>query len=279
MRFRCPVGMALLSAAAMAHWGCARGGDGDAWRRSAARLEGFDSLLRVRLGAPPCASPFALLDTLGWALLAPGLADSSFERKVAAVAAVLEAPGGLAPVLQPSDTDLAPSLAFARHRGGCTSLSLAWIVLGRRVGLTLEPVLLPGHMALRDASGRFVEPLRGIERTAAFYDSAFQLGRRPAYADLASHPRGLETALAVHGGLLAWKAGDRAEALDAFRTAALLVPGLPEAEGNLGLLHEALGNEDSARVHLRIAVAGDSLNEAARERWIRLEAKRTALQS
>jgi tetratricopeptide (TPR) repeat protein len=271
--------MALLSAVAMAFGGCARGGDGNSWSRSPARFERFDSLLRLRFGESPDPSPFALLDTLARTLDTLRLADSSFERKVAAVAAVLAGPGGVEAVLRPSDTDLVPSLSFARHRGGCTSLSLAWIVLGRKAGLALEPVLLPGHMALRDTSGRFVEPLRGIERAAIFYDSAFQLARRPAYAKLVPHRRGLEVALAVHGGLLAWKAGDRSEALDAFRAAVVLAPGLPEAEGNLGLLHEALGSSDSARIHLRIAVAGDSLNQAAWERWMRLEQKRVVFGS
>lgn len=190
------------------------------------------------------------------------------------MATALSGPEGVEAVLHPSDSDLVPSLAFERHRGGCTSLALAWIVLGGKVGLSLQPVLLPGHMTLRDASGRFIEPLRGVERSAAFYDSSFQLARRPAYAELAPRPRGLEVAMAIHGGLLAWRAGDKAEALHAFRIATLLAPDLPEAVGNLGLLHEAMGNADSALVHLRIAVIGDSLNQAARERLFRLESQR-----
>lgn len=169
-------------------------------------------------------------------------------------------------VLQPSDTDLVPSLSLERHRGGCTSLGLAWRILGERVGLQLVPVLLPGHLTLRDSSGRFVEPLRGIERSKAFYDSAFLLDRRPFYAGLSPRPRGLEAAMAVQGGLLAWKDGRLAEALGAFRVAVALAPGLPEGEGNLGLVFEAMGETDSARAHLAVAVAGDSLNRSAMRR-------------
>lgn len=232
----------------------------------------MDSLLRSELGREPARLPWReALEPLVQELRAGHRpADTSFSVKVAAVSAVLAGEHGIAPVLEPSDTDLVPSLAFERHRGGCTSLAIAWILLGAEVGLALEPVLLPGHMTLRDASGRFVEPLRGIERSASFYDSAFQLGRRPAYRELIPNPRGIEAAMCVQGGLLAWK-GDRLDvALEAFRTATELAPGLPEAEGNLGLVFESLGQKDSARVHLALAVAGDSLNAAARMRLDRL---------
>lgn len=251
--------------------GCSQSRDRDHWSRSIGKPERMDSLLRAALDQSPIASPFAAMDSLADSLRGIHLQDSSFERKVAAIAAALSGPGGVAPILHPSDTDLVPSLAFERHRGGCTSLALAWQILGASVGLRLEPVLLPGHMTLRDPSGRFIEPLRGIERTAAFYDSAFLLSRRTAYANLAPKPQGLEAALAIQGGLLAWRRDGKDEALDAFRTACSLVPGLPEAEGNLGLLHEAMGNRDSALKHLRIAITGDSLNEAARKRLERLE--------
>ena len=230
----------------------------------------MDSLLRRDLGFPPASVPLrARLDSLGQGCRS--VRDSSFERRVAAIAAILASSEGIAAVLHPSDTDLVPSLALERHRGGCTSLAFAWLVLGERLGLRLEPVLLPGHLTLRDSSGRFVEPLRGgFERTSSFYDSAFQLARRPAYAALRAAPHGLEAAMAVQGGLLAWKAGHLERARDAFRTACLLAPGLPEAEGNLGLVFEALGEPDSARAHLAIAVAGDSLNHAARLRLEKL---------
>lgn len=192
--------------------------------------------------------------------------DTSFDERVRAVAAVLAGRDGIAAVTNPDDTDLVPSLAFQRRRGGCTSLALAWRILGDEVGLHLEPVLLPGHMTLRErSSGRFVDPLRGCERSAPFYDSVFRIARRPAYAGFPIRTHGLEAAMALQGGLIAWKAGREREALDAFRTSTLLAPGLPEAEGNLGLLFESLGERDSARVHLAVAVAGDSLNaEAAR---------------
>lgn len=246
--------------------GCSPSPERDAsWSAASGDVEHLDSLLRGELGFAPAS--FALrsrLDSLGSGL--ERFRDSAFERRVAAVAARLASPGGIAPVLQPSDTDLVPSLALERHRGGCTSLALAWIVLGRKAGLVLEPVLLPGHATLRDSSGRFVEPLRGgLERDSAFYDSAFQLSSRPGYV-LRAAPRGLEAAMAVQGGLLAWKAGRTRRALDAFRTARHLAPGLPEAEGNLGLVFEATGERDSALVHLGVAVAGDPLNHPARAR-------------
>lgn len=232
----------------------------------------MDSLLRIELGREPARLTWReALEPLVLELRSGHVpADTSFSTKVAAVSAVLAGVRGLAPILQPSDTDLVPSLAFERHRGGCTPLAIAWIVLGAEVGLVLEPVLLPGHMTLRDASGRFVEPLRGIERSASFYDSAFQLARRPAYRALAANQRGIEAALFVQGGLLAWRADRLEDALDAFRAATTLAPGLPEAEGNLGLVFESMGTKDSARAHLALAVAGDSLNASAMTRLDRL---------
>lgn len=246
--------------------GCSRSPERDAsWSAASGDVERLDSLLRRELGfAPASFSLGSRLDSLGRGL--ERFRDSAFESRVAAVAERLASPEGIAPVPHPSDTDLVPSLALERHRGGCTSLALAWRVLGARAGLRLDAVLLPGHATLRDSSGRFVEPLRGgLERDSVFYDSAFQLSARPGYV-LRAAPRGLEAAMAVQGGLLAWKAGRSRSALDAFRTASLLAPGLPEAEGNLGLLLESTGERDSALVHLGIAVAGDPLHRAARSR-------------
>lgn len=244
-----------------------RSSESPSWSRGAADPERLDSLLRERLGFPPeSAGIRAALDPLLARLRARPPRDTSFAERVRAIASVLGAPGGIASVTNPDDTDLVPSLAIRRGRGGCVPLAFAWRALGETVGLRLEPVLLPGHVTLRDPAGRFVDPLSWRERSRVFYDSAFRIAGRPAYADFRLRPLGLEAAMAIQGGLLAWKSGRLEEAREAFEVAARSAPGLPEAEGNLGLVLDALGARDSARAHLSRALAGDPLNEAAARR-------------
>lgn len=244
--------------------------------RSVARSEALDvsversdaELRRVLGFGPAPAGWMNEIDSVG-RRLADGLAPTAAEvQKIAAIAKWLNSPAGVRPELVPNDSDLVPSLAWERHRGGCTALVWIWTRLGRAMDLELEPVLLPGHVVLRTGEGRFVETLRGgMERSRAFYDSAFSLAKRPAYRLDAARVPVLEASLLVHLGLLHWKGQDLANAESCFRRASAIVPGMPEAEGNLGLALEAQGDLPGAREHLGIALAGDSLNDKASVRW------------
>jgi regulator of sirC expression with transglutaminase-like and TPR domain len=234
-----------------------------------ASIGGSDADLRRQLGfGPSPAMWMANVDSVGRKMSSLVEGSASEEEKIAAIAAWMNSPRGIVPVDAPDDTDLVPSLAWQRRRGGCTALAWIWIRLGKALDLELRPVLLPGHVTLRTKGGRFVETLRGgLERTSTFYDSAFQLAKRPAYRLETSDSDVLEASLIVHRGLLLWKRQDMMESENCFRKASELVPGMPEAEGNLGLVLEARGDLPGAREHLAFALAGDSLNEKAKSRW------------
>lgn len=261
--------------------GCRRDPYGELANRNlsdSARVERLDARLRELLGfAPRSGALESSLDSAARLLrsrLPPG---AGAQERAQAAAGWIDGLDGVAPVLMPDDTDLVPSLAWERRRGGCTSLAWIWCRLGARLGLDLQPVLVPGHIVLRTAEGRYLEPLRGgLERVPAFYDSVFQLARRPGYALDRPSPSAIPAAMALQCGLLEWKAGRLREARAALELATLLAPGLPEAEGDLGLVLEALGETDSARARIRRAVTGDPLNTRAAQRLAGLDARAAA---
>lgn len=227
-----------------------------------------DARLRELLGREPLSGdPERLLDSVGASLEVALRAEAAPGMRLDAVRHAL---AGIEPVLVPSDSDLVPSLAWTARRAGCVPLAWAWRHLAGRAGVELVALPLPGHVALATTDGRFIEPLRGgLERTRDFYDSAFRLAERPAYRDLAPAPGGIQAALLVQCGLLEWEQGRLEAAREAFSTALDWLPGMPEAEGNLGLVLEASGDREGAVRHLAGALRGDPLNERAR---IRLEA-------
>lgn len=236
-------------------------------------VEASDARLRTLLGFPP-ASPLwrASVDSVGRILANSLPSDASEERRIEAIARWMGSADGVAPATFPDDTDLVPSLAWERRRGGCTSLAWIWLRLSGPMGLELQPVLLPGHVVLRTREGKFVEVLRGgILRSRAFYDSAFRLDKRPAYRLDAEYLPVLEASLLVHQGLLCWKRRDLVCARTRFEAASFLVPKLPEAVGNLGLVLETEGDLSGARDQLALALAGDSLNDRAKSRWDAIE--------
>lgn len=268
-RFRPPLaGLALVVSLTMLA-SCGKGGrsgERDPDSRPGTTIPALDAQLREELGFPPPKEGLEVrLQRLADGLSARDWSSVGVEDKVLAIRMVLEGSEGMVPVLTPGDAELVPSLSLEGRRGGCVSQAVAWQFLATRVGWNLQPILLPGHVALRDDHGRWVETLRGgIERDDRFYDSAFQLARRPWYQGYAARPSVIEAAMLVQLGLLRWRHGKTRSAEEAFRQAVLLVPGMPEAEGNLGLLLAAMKVEDSARIHLDRALQGDSLNAKAR---------------
>lgn len=227
-----------------------------------------DTRLRELLGREPfTGEPGRLLDSARKALAMVAGSEATQEARLDAVRAVLE---GIEPVLLPSDSDLVPSLAWTARRAGCVPLVWAWCRLAAVAGVELVVVPLPGHVVLATRDGRFLEPLRkGLERTRSFYDSTFRLAERPAYRDLREAPGSIQAALLVQCGLLEWEQGRLSAAQEAFSTALEWRPGLPEAQGNLGLVLEATGDRQGALRHLGLALEGDPLHEKAK---IRLEA-------
>jgi len=224
-----------------------------------------DARLRELLGKEPSPGDASrLLDPLCRKLTASTAPGASVEERLRAVREALD---GIAPSLAPVDSELVPSLAWSARRAGCVPLAWAWSRLGAAAGVELVAVPLPGHVALATSDGRLLEPLRGgLERSRAFYDSAFGLADRPAYRALRGARGGIQAALLVQCGLLEWKAGRLARAQEAFEAALSWEPGLPEAEGNLGLVLEARGDREGALRHLDRALEGDPAHRAARAR-------------
>jgi tetratricopeptide (TPR) repeat protein len=235
----------------------------DARRPMLSRIGSLDARLRELLGdAHPDSGRVArILDTLDAKVPAVrGLPDYRAKEDVSGSLEEI----GLVPVPRPGDSDLVPSLAWERRRAGCVPLALFWTHALRRLGDSAVPVFLPGHLAISSGNGRLIEPMKmGIQRGRAFYDSVFQLGARPYYAAFRPDSGAVLASMLVQSGLIEWRDGRKENARSAFQAAANLCPGLPEAEGNLGLVMEELGREDEAKEHLESAVHGDRLAIAA----------------
>jgi hypothetical protein len=63
-----------------------------------------------------------------------------------------------------------------------------------------------------------------------------------------------------------WRIHRPRNAEEAFRAAAKICPGFPEAEGNLGLVLEERGSSAESKERLLVALQGDPLAAKARSR-------------
>jgi regulator of sirC expression with transglutaminase-like and TPR domain len=242
------------------------------------QLSALDAMASKEIASGPATTP-NLIETIyrAKARLAPQVAGRSDSEKVAILNAWVFDSLGIVPLL--TDSNLAsslPSQVIARKQGSCVGLVLLYLALGKTLALPLHPVFLPGHVFIRyratPATGgytRNIETLRrGIERSDAFYDSAFSLAKRPWYRLGDSEPRQALGALIFNLANTHRARGDWKTALGEFRLAEEAIPGLPEAVGSQGAALLSLGDTDGARERLQTALAGDSLAEAA---WLNLE--------
>lgn len=161
-----------------------------------------------------------------------------------------------------------PSRVLATRQGSCVGLSLLYLALGKALDLPLRPVFLPGHIFVRWRSAsltRNIETLRrGIERSDAFYDSAFALARRPWYRLADAEPKQALGDLVFNLGNTLRARGDWKGALEEFRLAEEMIPGMPEALGSQGAALMTLGDYAGAKEKLQQSYAGDSLSEPTR---------------
>lgn len=239
------------------------------------RVASLDSRLRELLGeAHPDSSRLStIVDSID-ALVGPASGTSMTDSGVLASIASGFDRMTMTPVLQPNDSDLVPSLAWERRRAGCVPLVLYWSRALASHGIQASPVFLPGHLVLSMPDGRLVETLRGgIIRARGFYDSVFRLADRPYYVGFRTEPEGVLASMLVQAGMLEWRAGNLAGAESAFEAAARICPGLPEAEGNLGLVLEQAGRPEYALEKLDLALRGDRLAAKAAAHRAKLESE------
>ncbi|MFH1022693.1 MAG: tetratricopeptide repeat protein [Planctomycetota bacterium] len=157
-----------------------------------------------------------------------------------------------------SAEDPAPyaSLAFvlARKEGNCVGLSVLYLLLGDRLGLTLAPARVPGHVWLKCLD---TDPSRNIETTAKgagppddlyqkmLEKSAWAKAKREGYRVPLSRDA-LHADVLASLALSAREAGDLPKAADFLRRAVALDDGYLEARNNLALLLRKLGKPKEA---------------------------------
>ena len=137
---------------------------------------------------------------------------------------------------------------LASRRGSCLGLSGLYLVLGRRLGVPLRGVLVPGHFFVRHEGGRGAELLkRGRPMPHSWYVRRYGVPPgNPLYLrDLAP-----DESLAVFRYNLAnhrRRRGDLPAALSLYREVVLRLPRFAEAQASLGLTLHLLGRAAPAR--------------------------------
>lgn len=242
------------------------------------RLVALDALASAELGIPGRPALPESLHALA-ARLRPVLAAAALSPagnvdslRVAALNAFLFDSLGLVPLLEDTTLDASlPSRVLAERRGGCLGLSLLCLALAESLDLPLRPVFLPGHVMVRWRSpgpghSRNIETLRrGLARSDSFYRETFALARRPWYALADARPEQALAALVFNLANFHRSRGDLESARAEYRLAETLLPGYPEALGNLGAALILAGDREAARQNLEAALAGDSLAAPAQQ--------------
>lgn len=272
-------GFVLLLVAVVSLCGCRQefdySGFADGTRPLLGRVSSLDSRLRGLLGEahPDSSRLSAIVDSIDALVGAASGTSMTDSGALASIASGFDRIA-MAPVLQPNDSDLVPSLAWERRRAGCVPLVLYWSRALASHGIQASPVFLPGHLVLSMPDGRLVETLRGgIIRARGFYDSVFRLADRPYYAGFRAESEAVLASMLVQAGMLEWRAGNLAGAESAFEAAVRICPGLPEAEGNLGLVLEQAGRPERALEKLDLALRGDRLAAKAAAHRAKLESE------
>ncbi|MEP6655310.1 MAG: transglutaminase family protein [Myxococcales bacterium] len=161
-----------------------------------------------------------------------------------------------------------PSMIAAR-RGSCLGLGALYLVLGERLGVALDGILVPGHFFVRTRgpAARNVELLRGGE---AMPDDWYRNKYGPWPASAAEYMRPLSPSeVAAVGwfnlGNHARKAKDLLNAARAYARAAARFPAFAEAQASLGAVRHLAGDLDEAEAaYLKAARARDDLPGLAR---------------
>lgn len=168
-----------------------------------------------------------------------------------------------------------------RREGSCVALASLFLGLGAELKMPLHGVFLPGHFFITWRKGeysRHVETLRrGLARSDSFYRDYFHLPRHPWYG---IKPRRGAEALAAslfNLGNLHRSRGEHLLAAREFARVALLLPGFPEALGNLAVTLMELDRQTEALVilqeaathapHSRKVLANLGMLYIARKQW------------
>lgn len=145
---------------------------------------------------------------------------------------------------------LYPHLVLAEKKGSCVGMSLLYLLIAEKAELPLYGVRAPGHMFVRFDNGRErcnIETLRGGE----VMDNAWYR-QRWAIKDTLLYPldnlpvSGVLALVKYNLGTVFMNTGNYARAKTSFEQATRMLSDFAEAQGNLALTLEALGDSTGA---------------------------------
>ncbi len=162
----------------------------------------------------------------------------------------------------PLEAALLPQV-LAQRRGSCVGLSALYLALAEALGVPAQGVLVPGHFFVLGPGGRRVELLRrGEELPLDWYRERYRV---PAATAGGAYLRPLSAAetLAAFRFNLANEhrlRGELRQAIALYREVIAILPGFAEAQANLGLCHQRLGQRAEAEAaYLRARAASPEL--------------------
>ena len=138
---------------------------------------------------------------------------------------------------------LFPHLVVKEKQGSCVGMSLLYLLLAEKAGLPLHGVLAPSHLFVRYDNGTTqcnIETLRRGEcMSNAWYVQRYSITDTTLYSLRNLTVSEVEAVVWYNLGTIAYNDGHYKRAVEFLRHAIVLMPGFPEAQGNLALAFEA----------------------------------------
>lgn len=204
------------------------------------------------------------------------LRGQSSDRHVAALNALVFGAEGYRRVTDRERIDamLLP-LVLTKRRGSCLGLGGLYLALGEATGLALAGVLVPGHFFVRHVGGsgpRDIELLkRGRQMPTSWYRRKYRV---PGGSDLYLRTLTGEESLEVLRFNLANTLRERGELAGAaghYRQVVARLPLFAEAQANLGLTYQLMGQRRKAEAAYRAAKRANPHIEGLDQNLRRLE--------
>lgn len=151
---------------------------------------------------------------------------------------------------------LFPEYVVTEKRGSCVGMSLLYLLFAEKLGIPMHGVLAPGHLFVRYDNGNEqinIETLRRGEcMTTAWYRQKYSITDTTLYSLRNLSTTELVAVVYYNIGTIELKSGHLTAAEDYLSTAIELFPDFPEAQGNLALVYDAMGDPRKALEHLLI---------------------------
>ena len=145
---------------------------------------------------------------------------------------------------------LFPHLVVAGKQGSCVGMSLLYLLIAEKMDLPLFAVRAPGHLFVRYDNGTERCNIETLRKGEVMDDAWYR--RRWSIRDTALYPldnlttSGVLAVIHYNLGTICMNEGNHKKSLAHLEKAIKFLPDFPEAQGNLALVRDALGDSRTA---------------------------------